>query len=73
MNARNLSSRILVTVGGIAMLVGAIDPMEGSILILPAAAWSRLAPASAKTNAEWSHSGCWSSRLLRLEWPHYGG
>ena len=35
MNARNLWSRILVTVGGIAMLVGAIDPMEGSLLILP--------------------------------------
>jgi hypothetical protein len=35
MNARNVWSRILVTVGGIAMLVGAIDPMEGSILILP--------------------------------------
>ncbi|TWU28381.1 hypothetical protein [Bythopirellula polymerisocia] len=35
MNARRLWSRILVVVGGIAMLVGAIDPMEGSLLILP--------------------------------------
>ena len=35
MNAREIWSRILVTVGGIAMLVGAIDPMEGSRLILP--------------------------------------
>ena len=35
MNARNLWPRIMVVVGGIAMLVGAIDPMEGSLLILP--------------------------------------
>jgi hypothetical protein len=35
MDARNLWSRILIIVGGIAMLVGAIDPMEGSLLILP--------------------------------------
>jgi hypothetical protein len=35
MDARMLWSRILVTVGGIAMLVGALDPLEGSLLILP--------------------------------------
>jgi hypothetical protein len=35
MDARKLWSRILFIVGGIAMLVGAIDPMEGSLLILP--------------------------------------
>ena len=35
MNARGLWSRILIIVGGIAMLVGALDPMEGSIVILP--------------------------------------
>jgi len=35
MNKRGLWSRILIIVGGIAMLVGAIDPMEGSLLILP--------------------------------------
>src|ERR1035437_521846 len=35
MNARELWSRILVIVGGIAMLVGALDPMEGSVVILP--------------------------------------
>ncbi|MGO8678337.1 MAG: hypothetical protein ACLQVX_21055 [Limisphaerales bacterium] len=28
-------SRILVLVGGIAMLVGALDPMEGAVVILP--------------------------------------
>jgi hypothetical protein len=35
MNARKFWSRILIVVGWIAMLVGAIDPMEGSLAILP--------------------------------------
>jgi uncharacterized membrane protein YhdT len=35
MNARNLWSKILIVAGGIGMLVGAIDPLEGSLLILP--------------------------------------
>ena len=34
-NTRKLWSRILITVGGIAMLVGALDPLEGSLVILP--------------------------------------
>jgi hypothetical protein len=32
---RSLWSRILVIVGGIVMLVGAVDPLEGSLVILP--------------------------------------
>jgi len=35
MTTRKLWSRILILVGGIAMLLGAIDPLEGSLLILP--------------------------------------
>lgn len=35
MDARLLWSRMLVTVGGIAMLLGTLDPVEGSLLILP--------------------------------------
>lgn len=35
MNSRMLWSRILKVVGGIAMLLGTLDPMEGSVLILP--------------------------------------
>jgi hypothetical protein len=35
MNTRKLWSRILVTAGGLGMLVGAADPMEGSLIILP--------------------------------------
>jgi len=35
MNARPLWSKILVIVGGLIMLIGAIDPLEGSFIILP--------------------------------------
>ena len=35
MNTREPWHRMLFTVGGLAMLVGAIDPMEGSLVILP--------------------------------------
>ena len=35
MNARMLWSRILKVVGGSAVVVGTLDPMEGSLLILP--------------------------------------
>jgi hypothetical protein len=35
MNARKLCSHILVIVGLVAMLVGAVDPLEGSFIILP--------------------------------------
>jgi len=35
MNARTNWFHILIPVGGLAMLVGAIDPMEGSLVILP--------------------------------------
>ena len=34
MNARKVGSRILILTGSIAMLVGAADPMEGSLVIL---------------------------------------
>ncbi|NLY01179.1 MAG: hypothetical protein GXY83_34235 [Rhodopirellula sp.] len=35
MNARNSWSNVLTIVGGMGMVVGAIDPVEGSLLILP--------------------------------------
>ncbi len=34
MNARNFCSQMLVVVGLVAMLLGAVDPLEGSLLIL---------------------------------------
>jgi len=35
MTTPKLWSRILILFGGIAMLLGAVDPLEGSLLILP--------------------------------------
>ncbi|MCX6923722.1 MAG: hypothetical protein NT154_11020 [Verrucomicrobia bacterium] len=35
MNSRMLWSRILKVVGSIAMMLGTLDPLEGSLLILP--------------------------------------
>jgi len=35
MNALRLWSHILTVIGGIAMLLGTLDPLEGSLLILP--------------------------------------
>ena len=34
MNSRSLWSRILQVIGGIAMLLGTLDPLEGSVVIL---------------------------------------
>lgn len=34
-NARSLWSRLLIVFGSIAMVIGAIDPMEGAAIILP--------------------------------------
>lgn len=35
MNKSKLGARILIVTGSIAMLVGAADPLEGSLIILP--------------------------------------
>lgn len=38
MNKRMLWSRILSVIGVVALLIGALDPMEGSFVIVPATA-----------------------------------
>jgi hypothetical protein len=43
-NSRSFWSRILIVLGSIGMIAGAIDPMEGSVIILPEACWWRSAP-----------------------------
>ena len=35
MNSQKIWARVLKVIGGIAMVLGALDPMEGSLLILP--------------------------------------
>lgn len=57
MNTRKLLSRILGIVGGIAMLAGAVDPLEGSLAILPGSGLVAL-------GIYLSNSG----RDLRLQW-----
>lgn len=53
MNARKLWSRILLTVGSIAMLVGALDPMEGSLVILPGSGLVALGTFVARSERRW--------------------
>lgn len=36
MDAVRIGSRVLIVVGAIGMLAGALDPLEGSLIILPA-------------------------------------
>src|SRR5437899_2356128 len=57
MNAPKLWSRILITVGTIAMLVGALDPMEGSLVILPGSGLITLGTFLGN-----------SERQLRIQW-----
>jgi purine-cytosine permease-like protein len=55
--ARNLWSRLLVILGTLAMLAGALDPLEGSLLILPGAGLVTLGTFLGNTN-----------RALRRDW-----
>jgi hypothetical protein len=50
MNTPTFWSRALVIVGLIAMLIGAIDPLEGSFVILPATALVALGALVAKSH-----------------------
>ena len=53
MNARKLWSRILVIVGSIGMLVGALDPMEGSLVILPGSGLVALGTCLGQAERRW--------------------
>jgi hypothetical protein len=57
MNAPRLWSNILVIVGFIAMLIGAIDPLEGSLVILPAIAIVALGGFLGKSPIAYSFTG----------------
>jgi hypothetical protein len=49
MRTRILWSKILVIVGLIAMVVGALDPLEGSLIILPGCGMSALSAMLSKS------------------------
>jgi hypothetical protein len=64
MNARTLWSRILVIVGLLAMLIGAIDPLEGSFVILPGSGLVAIGAFLARSRYRWLLG--WASVLIAL-------
>lgn len=63
---RKLWSRILIAVGGIAMLVGSVDPMEGSLLILPGSGLVALGLFTGKTERRLLRDWLWVFGLIAV-------
>jgi hypothetical protein len=66
MNARSLWSHILVIVGSIAMLVGALDPMEGSVIILPGSGLVALGTFLSQSERRWIAYRMWVFILIAI-------
>ncbi|MBI5687324.1 MAG: hypothetical protein HZC54_19800 [Verrucomicrobia bacterium] len=66
MNARNLWSKILTVVGGLAVTVGAVDALEGSLLILPGAGLLALGTWLAGVERRAVASNTWAFVLVAL-------
>jgi hypothetical protein len=66
MNARNLWSKILIIVGSIAMLVGALDPMEGSLVILPGSGLVALGTFLDQSERRWIAYRLWVFILIAI-------
>ena len=66
MNARTLWSRILKVVGGIAMLLGTLDPLEGSLLILPGSGLVALGMFLAGRDRRTVHYWTWAFILIAV-------
>ena len=66
MNARSLWSRILVVVGSIAMLVGALDPMEGSLVILPGSGLVAFGTFLGQSERRWIAYRVWVFILIAI-------
>jgi len=66
MNARSLWSRILIIVGSIAMLVGALDPMEGSVVILPGSGLVALGTFLGQSQRRWIAYRVWVFILIAI-------
>ena len=60
MNARKFFWQALVIVGLVAMLLGAFDPLEGSLLILPGSGLVALGELLGKTPQRWILGGAFS-------------
>ena len=66
MNTRTLWSRILTIAGGLAVAVGAVDAMEGSLLILPGAGLLALGTWLAGAERRAVASNTWAFILVAL-------
>jgi hypothetical protein len=66
MNGRSIWSRILIIVGSIAMLVGALDPMEGSLVILPGSGLVALGTFVGQSERRWIAYRMWVFILIAI-------
>jgi len=66
MNTRKLWSPILINVGSIAMLVGALDPMEGSLVILPGSGLVALGTFLGQSERRWIAYRTWVFILIAI-------
>jgi hypothetical protein len=58
MNKRLLWSRVLMIIGTVALLIGALDPLEGAFVILPASAVIALSALLA--GSRYRRLACWA-------------
>lgn len=66
MNVHNLWSKILTVAGGLGVAVGAVDAMEGSLLILPGAAMLALGTWLAGAERRAVASNTWAFVLVAI-------
>ena len=63
-NARKLWARVLIALGSIGMLVGAIDPMEGALIILPGSGLVALGTFLGRNERQWIAYRVWVFILI---------
>lgn len=66
MNTRERWSRILLVVGYAAMLVGAVDPLEGSLLILPGGVLVAVGTGLSAAGGPWRAYRWWACGLIAI-------
>jgi hypothetical protein len=64
MNTRERWSKFLLVAGYVAVLAGALDPLEGALLILPGSAMLALASRLAQGDRAWLPYRAWSLVLI---------
>ena len=63
-NARGIWSRILLVVGSIGMVLGALDPMEGSVVILGGSGLVALGTSLSRVERQWLAYRLWVFLLI---------